>query len=115
MRELRHSFLRGPKQVRVQTDLENRTSLGLTRQFRIDHFVRPATERAWLFHSSENIGTATPLPGLKRALNDNWRSGLHGFEGLGHSARINSKAVNRCGRETTCLEVLNVTLFMQST
>src|SRR6516165_5640174 len=63
MRELWRSFLSGRKQVRVQTNLENRTSLGLTRQFRIDHFVRPATERAWLFHPSENIGTATPLPG----------------------------------------------------
>ena len=70
MHKFRHAALRRRHQLSIDAQLQDRCTLGATCQLRIDHFVRPISQGAWLLNAQQNVCAAAPAFPDKPALDD---------------------------------------------
>src|SRR5206468_752094 len=68
------------EQVRVEADLEDRASFGLTGQLRVPDLVGPGSKAAFALHAEQHIRSTQPAPVDERRLHDRVGALAHGGE-----------------------------------
>ena len=109
---LRPRALGGGDELGVEAELQDGSALGLPGELRVDDFVGPCPESGRRGDAQEHVRPPAPAAGAERALDDDFRAGLHRLAGPRQGSFVDADALDDGDGEPDLLQMLDIPLFV---